>query len=86
MQWLTINDYYVFDNVSGLGPCDVIAMDEKGKMIPIDIKSESLRKTGKYKGYKINRSPSVLQHNLGIRLLMVKDTGECYFYEQKRKI
>ena len=55
-------------------------------MIPIDIKSESLRKTGKYKGYKINRSPSVLQHNLGIRLLMVKDTGECYFYEQKRKI
>ena len=31
MQWLTMNNYYVFDNVSGLGPCDVIAMDEKGR-------------------------------------------------------
>ena len=76
----------MFDNVSGLGPCDVIAMDEEGNIMKIDIKSESIRKTGTQAGYKINRSPSVLQHNLGIRLLMVKDTGECYFYEQKRKI
>jgi hypothetical protein len=86
VQWLTLNNYYVFDNVSGLGPCDVIAMNEKGNITKIDIKSESIRKTGKYKGYKINRSPSVSQKNLGIKLLMVKDTGECYFYEPQRKI
>ena len=45
MQWLTMNDYYVFDNVSGLGPCDVIAMNEAGNIMKIDIKSESIRKS-----------------------------------------
>ena len=33
MQWLTEKNYFVFDNVSGLGPCDVIAMDKRGKII-----------------------------------------------------
>ena len=45
MQWLTMNDYYVFDNVSGLGPCDVIAMNEAGNIMKIDINVLCLRKS-----------------------------------------
>ena len=81
MQWLTMNNYYVFDNVSGLGPCDVIAMNEAGNIMKIDIKSESIRKTGTQAGYKIRRMTTKLQNKMGIKLLMVSNTGKCYFYE-----
>jgi len=79
--WLTENDYYVFDNVSGLGPCDVIAMDDEGSVIKIDIKSESTRKTGRFAGYKIKRILTETQKNMGVKLLMVTKEGKCYFYK-----
>jgi len=71
----------VFDNVSGLGPCDVIAMDDEGNIIRIDIKSESIRKTGTHAGYKIKRIPSKQQKKMDIKLLMVTKQGKCYFYK-----
>ena len=76
-----MNNYYVFDNVSGLGPCDVIAMDEEGNIMKIDIKSESIRKTGTQAGYKIRRMTTKLQNKMGIKLLMVSNAGKCYFYK-----
>tara|TARA_R100000995_G_scaffold17956_1_gene7246 strand:- start:490 stop:786 length:297 start_codon:yes stop_codon:yes gene_type:complete len=79
--WLTENDYYVFDNVSGLGPCDVIAMDDDGNIIKIDVKSESIRKTGTHAGYKIKRILTETQKNMGVKLLMVTKEGKCYFYK-----
>ncbi len=81
MQWLTKNNYYVFDNVSGLGPCDVIAMDDDGNIIKIDVKSESIRKTGTHAGYKIKRILTETQKNMGVKLLMVTKEGKCYFYK-----
>ena len=74
MQWLTMNNYYV------LGPCDVIALDEEGNIMKIDIKSESIRKTGTQAGYKIRRMTTELQNKMGIKLLMVSNAGKCYFY------
>ncbi len=55
IEWLTKHEYYVYSNVSGLGPCDLIAMDMDGNIIKIDVKSESTRKTGRFAGYKIKR-------------------------------
>ena len=56
----------MFDNVSGLGPCDVIAMNDDGNIIKIDIKSESIRQTGAQAGYKIRRMRSKQQKKMGI--------------------
>jgi len=75
MQWLTEKDYFVFDNVSGLGPCDVIAMDKRGKIIAIDVKSVSYRKNGSV----IYRTANKQQKKMGIKLLMVTKEGKCYF-------
>jgi len=75
MQWLTEKNFFVFDNVSGLGPCDVIVMDKKGKVISIDIKSVSYRKNGSV----IYRTANKQQKKMGIKLLMVTKEGKCYF-------
>ena len=81
IEWLTKHEYYVYSNVSGLGPCDLIAMDMDGNIIKIDVKSESIRKTGRFAGYKIRRKLSQIQKNMGVKLLMVTDDGKCYFYK-----
>ena len=75
MQWLTEKNYFVFDNVSGLGPCDVIAMYKRGKIIAIDVKSVSYRKNGSV----IYRTANKQQKCMGIKLLMVTKEGKCYF-------
>ena len=64
-----------------LGPCDLIALGEDGEIIKIDVKSESTRKTGKFAGYKITRQVSDSQEKMGVKLLMVSETGKCYFYK-----
>ena len=75
MQWLTEQEYFVFDNVSGLGPCDVIAMDKNGIVVSIDIKTVSYRKDGSV----IYRIANKQQKQMGIKLLMVTKEGKCYF-------
>ena len=75
LQWLTDKEYFVFDNVSGLGPCDVIALDIKGNTILIDVKSVSYRKNGSV----IYRMVNKRQKLMGIKLLMVTKEGKCYF-------
>lgn len=81
IEWLTKHEYYVYSNVSGLGPCDLIAMDMDGNIIKIDVKSESTRKTGRFAGYKIKRILSDTQKAMGVKLLMVSEDGKCYFYK-----
>jgi len=56
-------------------------MDMDGNIIKIDVKSESIRKTGRFAGYKIRRKLSDTQKNMGVKLLMVTDDGKCYFYK-----
>ena len=79
IEWLTSKEYYVFDNVSGLGPCDLIALKDDGETLKIDVKSESVRKTGRFAGYRITRMLSEIQKKMGVKLLMVSEAGKCYF-------
>ena len=42
------------------------ALNGKGKIIKIDVKSESIRKTGTHAGHKIRRMTTKLQKKMGI--------------------
>ena len=68
IQYLTKLGYWVFDNISKLGPCDLIGLNNKGEILLVDVKSTSKRKTGNFAGYFIKRSPTKLQKKLKIRI------------------
>jgi len=74
IQWLTKKGYYVFNNLSSLGCCDIVALNTKGETLLIDIKTVTRRKDKSI----INRVPTKQQKKLNIVLLMV-DKKNCYF-------
>ena len=74
IQWLTKKGYYVFNNLSSLGCCDIVALNTKGETLLIDIKTVARRKDKSI----INRVPTKQQKKLNIVLLMV-DKKNCYF-------
>ena len=47
IQFLLQKGFFVFKNLYGVGPADLIAINEKGKVNIYDVKSESYRKTWK---------------------------------------
>ena len=77
IQYLTKLGYWVFDNISKLGPCDLIGLNYKGEILLVDVKSTSKRRTGNFAGYYLKRVPTKQQKQLGIRILMVSDDGSC---------
>ena len=77
IQYLTKLGYWVFDNISKLGPCDLIGLNDKGEILLVDVKSTSKRRTGNFAGYYVKRVPTKQQKQLGIRILMVSDDGSC---------
>ena len=79
VQWLTKRGYYVFNNISTLGPCDLICMNNNGNIMFIDVKTESKRKDGSI----INRIPSDEQKIKNIRILIVNSHGKLYFSDGK---
>ena len=84
IQYLTKLGYWVFDNISKLGPCDLIGLNDKGEILLVDVKSTSKRKTGTHAGYFIKRAPSKQQKKLGIRILMVSKDGSCVFEKPQK--
>ena len=74
IHWLTKKGYYVFNNLSSLGCCDIVALNTKGETLLIDIKTVTRRKDKSI----INRVPTKQQKKLNIVLLMV-DKKSCYF-------
>tara|TARA_S200002703_G_scaffold4842_1_gene5921 strand:+ start:4009 stop:4284 length:276 start_codon:yes stop_codon:yes gene_type:complete len=74
IQWLTKKGYYIFNNLSSLGCCDIVALNTKGETLLIDIKTVTRRKDKSI----INRVPTKQQRKLNIVLLMV-DKKNCYF-------
>tara|TARA_R110001592_G_scaffold285484_1_gene553913 strand:- start:507 stop:782 length:276 start_codon:yes stop_codon:yes gene_type:complete len=74
IQWLTKKGYFVFNNISSLGCCDVIALNTKGETLLIDIKTVTRRKDKSI----INRVPNKHQKKINVILLMV-DEKNCYF-------
>lgn len=76
---LTRQGYYVAKSVDPACPFDIVIVDKNGKIQLIDIKTNTYRKRSRGKSlkdkpkglYRIHRSPTKQQRQLGIKLMMV---------------
>ena len=68
--------YFVFKNLYGVGPADLIAINEKGALEIYDVKSESYRKTWK-PGTRICRKLTQEQKKLKMKFIFVDKDGGC---------
>ena len=68
--------YFVFKNLYGVGPADLIAINEKGAVEIYDVKSESYRKTWK-PGTRICRKLTQEQKKLKMKFIFVEKDGTC---------
>ena len=69
----------MFHNLYGLGPVDLIAINERGAVRLFDVKSVSYRsKKAKFRpGTKINRMLTLEQKRLKVEFLFVDKEGKC---------
>lgn len=76
---LTRQGYFVAKSVDPACPFDIVIVDKNGKIQLIDIKTNTYRKRSRGKNlkdkpkglYRIHRSPTKQQRQLGIKLMMV---------------
>ena len=68
--------YFVFKNLYGVGPADLIAIYEKGAVEIFDVKTESYRKTWK-PGTRICRRLTQEQKRLKMKFIFVDKDGTC---------
>jgi len=68
--------YFVFKNLYGVGPADLIAINEKGAVEIFDVKTESYRKTWK-PGTRICRRLTQEQKKLKMKFIFVDEDGTC---------
>ena len=68
--------YFVFKNLYGVGPADLIAINEKGVVEIFDVKTESYRKTWK-PGTRICRRLTQEQKKLKMKFIFVDKDGTC---------
>ena len=74
--YLIEKGYFVFKNLYGVGPADLIAINEKGALEIYDVKSESYRKTWK-PGTRICRKLTQEQKKLKLKFIFVDKNGGC---------
>ncbi len=74
--YLIEKGFFVFKNLYGVGPADLIAIDEKGRVEIYDVKSESYRKTWK-PGTRICRKLTQEQKKLKMKFIFVERDGTC---------
>ncbi len=74
--YLIDKGYFVFKNLYGVGPADLIAINEKGAVEIYDVKSESYRKTWK-PGTRICRKLTQEQKKLKMKFIFVEKDGTC---------
>ena len=74
--YLINKGYFVFKNLYGVGPADLIAINEKGAVEIYDVKSESYRKTWK-PGTRICRKLTQEQKKLKMKFIFVERDGTC---------
>ena len=65
---LTKQGYWCARSLDPQSPFDILAVDKKGKIRLIDVKTKSFRKAN---NWKINRSLSQQQKDLNIELMMI---------------
>ena len=68
--------YFVFKNLYGVGPADLIAINEKGAVEIFDVKTESYSKTWK-PGTRICRRLTQEQKKLKMKFIFVDKDGAC---------
>jgi hypothetical protein len=79
--WLIKQNYLVYIKTQDNDPIDLIAVDRgTGKVLKLDVKSVSIRKSGPKKGYRISRIVNEHQKKIGVKLLYVYDDGRCDFH------
>ena len=76
IQYLLEKGFFVFKNLYGVGPADLIAINEKGNVEIYDVKSESYRKTWK-PGTRICRKLTLEQKKLKMKFIFVDKDGSC---------
>ncbi len=77
--WLSKNNYTVYWKTQDNDPIDLVAVHRvTGKVLKIDVKTASIRKTWK-PGTLINRKESEYQKQLGVKILYVFKDGSCRF-------
>ena len=76
IQYLLQAGFFVFKNLYGVGPADLIAINEKGNVEIYDVKSESYRKTWK-PGTRICRKLTLEQKKLKMKFIFVDKDGSC---------
>ena len=74
--YLIEKGFFVFKNLYGVGPADLIAINEKGALEIYDVKSESYRKTCK-PGTRICRKLTQEQKKLKMKFIFVDKNGGC---------
>ena len=85
VTWLWDNGYEVFKNAGCSGPVDMIAMDNKGKTILIDVKTAGLDNNDyRARGYFSAHPRTKRQIKLGVRVLLFNPSNrELRFVEHK---
>ena len=76
IQYLLQAGFFVFKNLYGVGPADLIAINEKGNVEIYDVKSESYRKSWK-PGTRICRKLTLEQKKLKMKFIFVDKDGSC---------
>ena len=74
--YLIEKGFFVFKNLYGVGPADLIAINEKGAVEIFDVKTESYRKTWK-PGTRICRRLTQEQKRLKMKFIFVDKDGTC---------
>ena len=69
-KYLSDKGYYVFFRLSVTSPVDLVAVhSKKNEVLLVDVKTVSLRLSGKYKGTRKNRRTTPEQKKLGVKIL-----------------
>jgi len=77
--WLSKKNYTIYWRTQDNDPIDLVAVHRiTGKVLKIDVKTASIRKTWK-PGTMINRKESKYQKQLGVKILYVFKDGSCKF-------
>lgn len=79
-KYLSDKGYYVFFRLSVTSPVDLVAVHPRKKeVLLIDVKTVSLRLTGRQKGKRINRKTTAEQKKLGVKILYYYGNNKLRF-------
>jgi len=74
--------FLVFPSLTAQGCIDMVVVNKNNKTLKVDVKCVSRRKRD---NHKVNRSRTLLQKKLDVKILYVDiKKGECYFYKENK--